>query len=104
MFSIPSPHRFCFPSDWYHFVYSLSSQKSTFLPPSIDTPEDAAKVRILRARVRKGLRALFGVHEDLHAALTAEPDNPDAKALLPQRSVNVEKVVVVKPLSYKDTI
>lgn len=30
--------------------------------------------------------------EDLQAALTAEPDNPEAKALLHQRSVTVEKV------------
>lgn len=30
--------------------------------------------------------------EDLQAALVAEPDNPEAKALLHQRSVTVEKV------------
>lgn len=29
---------------------------------------------------------------DLQAALDAEPDNPEAKALLHQRSVTVEKV------------
>ncbi|THU83019.1 hypothetical protein K435DRAFT_436498 [Dendrothele bispora CBS 962.96] len=29
MLSMPSPHCFSFPSNWYHFAYSLSSQKST---------------------------------------------------------------------------
>ncbi|THU93064.1 hypothetical protein K435DRAFT_861899 [Dendrothele bispora CBS 962.96] len=61
------------------------------LPPSIDTPENAAKARVSRARVRMRSGALFRLHEDLHAASTAEPDNPEAKVLLPQRSVNVEK-------------
>lgn len=32
---------------------------------------------------------------DLQAALEAEPDNPEAKALLHQRSVTVEKVIVL---------
>ncbi|THU91208.1 hypothetical protein K435DRAFT_863590 [Dendrothele bispora CBS 962.96] len=54
------------------------------MPPIIDTPENAAKGRIVRA-LRSGI--LFRTHEDLHVA---EPDNPEAKALLHQRSVNVE--------------
>ncbi|THU83235.1 hypothetical protein K435DRAFT_784272 [Dendrothele bispora CBS 962.96] len=61
--------------------------------------ENAAKARILRARVRMRAGALFGAHEDLHAALAAEPDNPEAKALLHQRSVNVEKLLAPLPFS-----
>jgi len=34
----------------------------------------------------------FNIEIDLQAALAAEPDNPEAKALLHQRSVTVEKV------------
>ena len=33
-------------------------------------------------------------YSDLQAALVAEPDNPEAKALLYQRSVAVEKVIL----------
>lgn len=35
---------------------------------------------------------LIPMTTDLQAALDAEPDNPEAKALLHQRSVTVEKV------------
>ncbi|KAG6856146.1 hypothetical protein H0H87_007151, partial [Tephrocybe sp. NHM501043] len=35
--------------------------------------------------------------QDLHAALVAEPDNPEAKALLHQRSVTVEKLLSPLP-------
>jgi len=34
----------------------------------------------------------ISIATDLQAALDAEPDNPEAKALLHQRSVTVEKV------------
>ncbi|KAK7040268.1 hypothetical protein VNI00_009735 [Paramarasmius palmivorus] len=55
------------------------------------SPENTAKARILRARARLSAGSLFGAQEDLHAALVADPDNPEAQALLHQRSVNVEK-------------
>jgi len=42
-----------------------------------------------------GVTFLRPENADLHAALAAEPDNPEAKALLHQRSVNVEKVRVL---------
>ena len=74
------------------------------------SPENAAKARILRARARLAAGYQFGaqegrfcqttlsnhanslVVEDLQAALVAEPDNPEAMALLHQRSVTVAKV------------
>ncbi|KAF5344422.1 hypothetical protein D9758_015468 [Tetrapyrgos nigripes] len=55
--------------------------------------ENTAKARILRARARLSTGSIFGAQEDLQAALVAEPDNPEAKALLHQRSVNVEKLL-----------
>ncbi|KAF8873172.1 hypothetical protein CPB84DRAFT_1818005 [Gymnopilus junonius] len=56
------------------------------------SPENIAKARILRARARFAGGSHLGAQEDLQAALAAEPDNPEAKALLHQRSVTVEKV------------
>ena len=69
------------------------------------TPENIAKARILRARARIAngwhvqaqdgpsyliaLAPLLTPCADLQAALAAEPDNPEAKALLHQRSVAV---------------
>ena len=55
-------------------------------------PEHLAKARILRARARLQVGQVFGANEDLQAALVVDPDNPEAKALLHQRSVAVEKV------------
>ncbi|RDB17545.1 hypothetical protein Hypma_001187 [Hypsizygus marmoreus] len=57
------------------------------------SPESIAKARILRARARLAAGSHFGAQEDLQAALAAEPDNPEAKALLHQRSVTVEKLL-----------
>ncbi|KAG5638689.1 hypothetical protein H0H81_010914 [Sphagnurus paluster] len=59
--------------------------------------ENAAKARILRARARLSVGSHLGVQEDLQAALVAEPDNPEAKALLHQRSVTVEKLLAPLP-------
>ncbi|KAE9391143.1 hypothetical protein BT96DRAFT_959615 [Gymnopus androsaceus JB14] len=61
------------------------------------SPENAAKARILRARARLNSGAIFGAQEDLQAALAAEPDNPEAMALLHKRSVNVEKLLAPQP-------
>lgn len=57
------------------------------------SPEHVAKARIMRARARLQAGQLFGANEDLQAALLADPDNPEAKALLHQRSVAVEKLL-----------
>ncbi|TFK61014.1 hypothetical protein BDN72DRAFT_485629 [Pluteus cervinus] len=59
------------------------------------SPENTAKARILRARAR--LSSGFSANDDLEAALEAEPDNPEAKALLHQRSVAVEKLLAPLP-------
>ncbi|KAG6905851.1 hypothetical protein DXG01_000406 [Tephrocybe rancida] len=59
--------------------------------------ENTAKARILRARARLAAGSHFGAQEDLQAALVAEPDNPEAKALLHQRSVAVEKLLSPLP-------
>ncbi|KAF8188708.1 hypothetical protein BJ912DRAFT_1031893 [Pholiota molesta] len=61
------------------------------------SPENVAKARILRARARRANGLQMGAQEDLHAALLAEPDNPEAKALLHQRSVTVEKLLSPLP-------
>ncbi|KAF4612059.1 hypothetical protein D9613_003616 [Agrocybe pediades] len=61
--------------------------------------ENVAKARILRARARLAGGAYLGGQEDLQAALAAEPDNPEAKALLHQRSVTVEKLLSPLPLT-----
>ncbi|CAA7262338.1 unnamed protein product [Cyclocybe aegerita] len=61
------------------------------------SPENIAKARILRARARLAGGSPLGAQEDLHAALAAEPDNPEAKALLHQRSVTVEKLLSPLP-------
>ncbi|KAF8883554.1 hypothetical protein BD779DRAFT_1539533 [Infundibulicybe gibba] len=61
------------------------------------SPENTAKARILRARARLTAGSHFGAQEDLQAALAAEPDNPEAKALLHQRSVTVEKLLSPLP-------
>ncbi|KAJ3894566.1 hypothetical protein GG344DRAFT_40701 [Lentinula edodes] len=53
------------------------------------SPENTAKARILRARARLNTGSIFGAQEDLQAALVAEPDNPEATALLHKRSVNL---------------
>ncbi|KAK0482964.1 hypothetical protein EDD18DRAFT_1200360 [Armillaria luteobubalina] len=57
------------------------------------SPSIVAKARILRARLRLDAGSFIGAQEDLHAALLAEPDNPEATALLHQRSVAVEKLL-----------
>ncbi|KDR65829.1 hypothetical protein GALMADRAFT_260025 [Galerina marginata CBS 339.88] len=57
------------------------------------SPENIAKARLLRARARLAGGSHLSAHEDLQAALAAEPDNPEAKALLHQRSVTVEKLL-----------
>lgn len=62
------------------------------LQVSLLTPENTAKAHIIRARARMHAGSVFGAQEDLQAALVAEPDNPEAKALLHKRSVAVEKV------------
>ncbi|KAJ3999504.1 hypothetical protein F5050DRAFT_929011 [Lentinula boryana] len=62
------------------------------------SPENTAKARILRARARLNTGSIFGAQEDLHAALAAEPSNPEATALLHRRSVNVEKLLAPKPV------
>jgi hypothetical protein len=59
--------------------------------------ENAAKARILRARARLNSGSILGAQEDLQAALVAEPDNPEATALLHRRSVNVEKLLAPQP-------
>ncbi|TFK38702.1 hypothetical protein BDQ12DRAFT_712664 [Crucibulum laeve] len=61
------------------------------------SPETVAKARILRARARLASGSHFSAQEDLTAALVAEPDNPEAKALLHQRSVAVEKLLAPLP-------
>ncbi|KAG6894283.1 hypothetical protein C0992_006728, partial [Termitomyces sp. T32_za158] len=61
------------------------------------SPENTAKARILRARARLAAGYHFGAQDDLQAALVAEPDNPEAKALLHQRSVTVEKLLSPLP-------
>ncbi|PPR01862.1 hypothetical protein CVT24_001343 [Panaeolus cyanescens] len=61
------------------------------------SPENIAKARILRARARHATGSYLGAQEDLQAALAAEPDNPEAKALLHQRSVTVEKLLSPLP-------
>ncbi|KIM35498.1 hypothetical protein M413DRAFT_449710, partial [Hebeloma cylindrosporum] len=61
------------------------------------SPGNIAKARILRARVRLYTGSPLAVQEDLQAALAAEPDNPEAKALLHQRSVTVEKLLSPLP-------
>ncbi|KAI5830762.1 hypothetical protein K523DRAFT_362691 [Schizophyllum commune Tattone D] len=60
--------------------------------PSL-SPENIAKARILRARSRLAAGGHISAQEDLQAALEADPDNPEAKALLYQRSVAVEKLL-----------
>ncbi|KAK1228020.1 hypothetical protein PQX77_008954 [Marasmius sp. AFHP31] len=62
------------------------------------SPENTARVRIIRARARLTAGFIFGAQEDLQAALLADPDNPEAQALLHQRSVNVEKLLAPQPL------
>ncbi|KAL1745265.1 hypothetical protein HDZ31DRAFT_63275 [Schizophyllum fasciatum] len=57
------------------------------------SPENVAKARILRARSRLAAGGHISAQEDLQAAHEADPDNPEAKALLYQRSVAVEKLL-----------
>ncbi|KAJ7185689.1 hypothetical protein C8R46DRAFT_1288730 [Mycena filopes] len=54
---------------------------------------NTARARILRARRRLAAGYQRGAEEDLQAALAADPDNPEAKALLHHRSVAVEKLL-----------
>ncbi|KAF7319017.1 J domain-containing protein [Mycena chlorophos] len=54
---------------------------------------NTARARILRAKRRSMSGYQLGAQEDLQAALAAEPDNPEAKALLHNRSVSVEKLL-----------
>jgi len=102
----------------YLFPRSISRRSRTIIENAIESclqvitlsPETTAKARILRARARLANGSHFSAREgrcfvpsssfnvlipmttDLQAALDAEPDNPEAKALLHQRSVTVEKV------------
>ncbi|KAJ7689485.1 hypothetical protein B0H17DRAFT_937317 [Mycena rosella] len=62
---------------------------------------NTAKARILRARRRILAGYQPGAQEDLQAALVAEPDNPEAKALLHHRSVAVEKLLSPAPPASK---
>ncbi|KAJ7634931.1 hypothetical protein FB45DRAFT_1056892 [Roridomyces roridus] len=64
--------------------------------PSLST-HNTAKARLLRARRRLKSGYQRGAEEDLQAALIAEPDNPEAKALLHNRSVAVEKLLSPAP-------
>ncbi|PFH48197.1 hypothetical protein AMATHDRAFT_66092 [Amanita thiersii Skay4041] len=61
--------------------------------------ENIAKARILRARARLAAGSYITAQDDLQAALIAEPDNPEAAALLYQRSVTVEKLLSPLPRS-----
>ncbi|KAF7760052.1 hypothetical protein Agabi119p4_11747 [Agaricus bisporus var. burnettii] len=61
--------------------------------------ETIAKARIFRARARLAYGNHFSAQEDLQAALEAEPDNPEAKALLHHRSVTVEKLLSPLPIN-----
>lgn len=61
------------------------------------SPENVAKARILRARSRLAVGGYISAQEDLQAALAADPENPEAKALLYQRSVAVEKLLSPAP-------
>ncbi|KIY53556.1 hypothetical protein FISHEDRAFT_33079 [Fistulina hepatica ATCC 64428] len=61
------------------------------------TPENVAKARIIRAKHRFAIGADIAAQQDLQAALVAEPDNPEAKALLHRRSVAVEKLLSPLP-------
>ncbi|THU94990.1 hypothetical protein K435DRAFT_860000 [Dendrothele bispora CBS 962.96] len=70
--------------------------RALFSPAYRHSPEKAAKAKILRVRVRMRPDALFGVHEDLHAALPAEQDNSEAKTLLYQRLVKRRKASLFK--------
>ncbi|KAF9265919.1 hypothetical protein L218DRAFT_1075455 [Marasmius fiardii PR-910] len=72
--------------------------QSCLMIPTL-SPENTAKARIIRARARLTAGSVFGAQEDLQAALTADPDNPEAQALLHQRSVNVEKLLSPQPLN-----
>ncbi|KAG7086398.1 hypothetical protein E1B28_002353 [Marasmius oreades] len=90
--------------------------QSCLLIPTL-SPENTAKARIIRARARLNAGSVFGAQEgipettivvaimthymqiDLQAALAADPDNPEAQALLHQRSVNVEKLLAPEPLN-----
>ncbi|KAJ7064968.1 hypothetical protein C8F01DRAFT_1209257 [Mycena amicta] len=54
---------------------------------------NTARARILRARRRQLAGYQIGAQEDLQAALAADPGNPEAKALLHNRSVAVEKLL-----------
>ncbi|KAJ7029224.1 hypothetical protein C8F04DRAFT_1288746 [Mycena alexandri] len=54
---------------------------------------NTARARIMRARRRLAAGYQRGAEEDLQAALVADPDNPEAKALLHHRSVAVEKLL-----------
>ncbi|KAJ7211270.1 hypothetical protein GGX14DRAFT_534642 [Mycena pura] len=62
---------------------------------------NAARARLLRARRRLVAGYHHGAQEDLQAALVADPDNPEAKALLYHRSVAVEKLLAPVLLTSK---
>ncbi|KAF7297922.1 J domain-containing protein [Mycena chlorophos] len=63
---------------------------------------NTARARILRAKRRLLSGYQRGAQEDLQAALAAEPDNPEAKALLHNRSVSVEKLLAPMPTKKPD--
>ncbi|CAK5263110.1 unnamed protein product [Mycena citricolor] len=61
------------------------------------SPHYVARARIMRARRRLNAGLQLAAQEDLQAALAAEPDNPEAKALLHRRSISVEKLLAPLP-------
>ncbi|KAJ7579284.1 hypothetical protein C8J56DRAFT_341215 [Mycena floridula] len=61
------------------------------------SPQLLARAHILRGRARLEAGSTLGARDDFQAALEAEPDNPEAKALLHHRSVAVEKLLAPLP-------
>ncbi|KAM6497098.1 hypothetical protein JOM56_007571 [Amanita muscaria] len=76
--------------DSYTRVIVENAMQSCLQIPKLSS-EKIAKARILRARCRIAAGMHLSANEDLQAALAVEPDNPEATALLYQRSVTVEK-------------
>ncbi|KAF7325776.1 J domain-containing protein [Mycena kentingensis (nom. inval.)] len=69
------------------------------LQVSTISPANAARARILRAKRRHLAGHQRGAQEDLQAALAAEPDNAEAKALLHNRPITVDKLLSPIPTS-----
>ena len=86
-------------NDWTHpectnrkFKVIIENAVQTCLQVHTLPPDTIAQAYILRARARIESGSVLGAQDDLNAALVAEPDNPEATALLHQRSVAVAKV------------